>query len=98
MTNDDKTPPFGVPRLPVDNALDEPPDEIDPDLGIPEKDLRLFDAYYYELGTLASEDPRPNTPEEQEREDASFARIQDTMSKSPEEVRTAQAARRRARR
>ena len=87
MTNDDKTPPFGIPRLPAGSALDDPPDTIDPDVGVPERDLRLFDAYYYELGVMAGEDQRPNTPEEQAIEDESFAEIMETMSKSPDQVR-----------
>ena len=89
MTNDDKTPPFGIPRIQGGGALDDPPDAIDPDLGLPDRDLKLFDAYYYELGVMAGEDPRPNTPEEQAIEDASWAEIMETMSKSPEEVRAA---------
>ncbi len=97
MTNDDndKTPPFGVPRLPARSALDDPPDVIDPDLGVTERDLNLFDAYHYELGVMAGEDPRPNTPEEQAIEAASWADAIEMMSKSPEEVRAQQAERRR---
>ncbi len=79
-------------------VLCEAPDDLDPDLGIPIKDLNLVDAYFHELGIQAAEDRRPNTPEEQALDDALFARMKETMTKSPEQVRAERAARRRARR
>ncbi len=92
MTNDDKTPAFGVPTNATEAIIDEASiedgsDEVDPDLGIPAKDLRLFDAYFHELGVLAAEDPRPNSPEEQAAIDELYAQTLETMSKSPEELR-----------
>lgn len=100
MTTDDKTPAFGVPTTPAEGVLDEAvveetSDAIDPDLGVPVKDLNLFDAYYHELGMLAVENPRTLSPEEQAALDELYATTLETMSKSPEQVR---AERRRDRR
>ena len=92
MDSDDNTPAFGVPRVRAVAANDEASreqtvEEIDPDLGIPVKDLNLFNAYWHELAVLASEDPRANTAEEQAADDELHAKCLETMSKSPAEVR-----------
>lgn len=102
MNSDDKTPSFGVPTVPrtitVEEALPESPgDEIHPALGIPIEDLNAFDAFWYEVGMLACEDPRPSTPEEKERAADTYRSLLEMMSKSPEEIR-AERERRRARR
>ena len=99
MTNDDKTPAFGVPTTAAESVLDEAAVEgtssdIDPDLGLPVKDLNLFDAYYHELGMLAVENQRPLSPEEQAALDELYARTLETMSKSPEQVRAERQRRR----
>jgi hypothetical protein len=92
MDSDDNTPAFGVPNVRAVAVIDEASreqkaDEIDPDLGIAAKDLNLFNAYWHELATIASEDPRPNTEEEQAADDELYAKCLETMSKSPTEVR-----------
>lgn len=93
MNHDDNTPAFGVPTtVPVgaatdDASLDHSADEIDPDLRIPVKDVNLFVAYCHEVGMLAAEDPRPNTPEEQESLDELLAMCRETMSKPREQLR-----------
>ncbi len=92
MNSDDNTPAFGVATTRTVGAIDETSgeqqaDELDPDLGIPVKDLNLFNAYWHELAVMASEDPTPNTPEEQAADDELHARCLETLSKSPADVR-----------
>lgn len=92
MNHDDNTPALGVPTTRAGATSDEgavvqPRDEIDPNLGMPVKDLNLFNAYWHELGVMDGEDPRPNTPEEQTDVDELYAMGLATMSKSPEQVR-----------
>lgn len=93
MNQDDNTPALGVPMTVRDGAaiddtaLPEPADKIDPDLRIPAKDVNLFLAYCHEVGMLAAEDPRPNTPEEQEDLDELVAMCSETLSKPREQVR-----------
>lgn len=92
MNSDDNTPAFGVPagRAVVANdeaSAEQTADELDPDLAIPVKDLNVFNAYWRELATIASEDPRPNTVEEQAADDELYAKCLEVTSKSPAEVR-----------
>ena len=92
MNSDDNTPAFGVPagRAVVANdeaSAEQTADELDPDLAIPVKDLNVFNAYWRELAVIASEDPRPNTPEEQAADDELYAKCLEVTSKSPAEVR-----------
>lgn len=91
MDSDDNTPAFGVRLGPVtandEASREQKADEIDPDLGIAVKDLNLFNAYWHELAMIASEDPRPNTTEEQAADDELHAKCLELMSKSPAEVR-----------
>ena len=92
MDSDDNTPAFGVPAGRTVAVIDETSaehtaDELDPDLAIPVKDLNVFNAYWHELAVLASEDPRPNTAEEQAADDELHAKCLETLSKSPAEVR-----------
>ena len=92
MNSDDNTPAFGVPAGRTVAAIDETSaeptaDEHDPDLAIPVKDLNVFNAYWRELAVMASEDPRPNTSEEQATDDELYAKCLETTSKSPAEVR-----------
>lgn len=92
MNSDDNTPAFGVPagRAVVANdeaSADQTADELDPDLAIPVKDLNVFNAYWRELAVIASEDPRPNTAEEQAADDELYEECLDVTSKSPAEVR-----------
>ena len=75
------------PRPPNLGAGTRDVDDIDPALGIPVRDLNLFNAYWHELAVIASEDPRPNTPEEQAADDELYAKCLETLSKSPAEVR-----------
>ena len=92
MNSDDNTPAFGVPagRAVVANdeaSAEQATDELDPDLAIPVKDLNVFNAYWRELAVIASEDPRPNTAEEQAADDELYAKCLEVTSKSPAEVR-----------
>ena len=59
---------------------------VDVTSGIREEDLRLLDAYNHELAIEASDDPRPNTAEEDEEDAELLRRAQLTMSMTPEEV------------
>ncbi len=70
-------------------------DEIDPVLGITERDLNLVDAFYYHLALEASQDPRPNTAEEDADDEWLIARARERMSMSPAEVRAQRARGRR---
>jgi hypothetical protein len=91
MDSDDNTPAFGVKVRAVaandEASREQAVEEIEPALGIPVKDLNLFNAYWHELSVLASEDPRENTAEEQAADDELHAKCLETMSKSPAEVR-----------
>lgn len=91
MDSDDNTPAFGVKVRAVaandEASREQTVEEIDPDLGIPVKDLNLFNAYWHELAVLASEDTRANTAEEQAADDELHATCLETMTKSPAEVR-----------
>lgn len=92
MNSDDNTPAFGVPTGRTAAALDDASaeqtaDEVDPDLKIPVKDLNVFNAYWRELAVMASEDPRPNTAEDQAADDELHAKCLEMTSKSPAEVR-----------
>ena len=53
MDSDDNTPAFGVKVRAVaandEASREQTGEEIDPDLGIPVKDLNLFNAYWHEL-------------------------------------------------
>jgi hypothetical protein len=94
MNSDDNTPAFGV-RVPIGRTVgatdeasaEQTADELDPDLGIPAKDLNIFNAYWRELAVIASEDPRPNTAEEQLADDELYAKCLETTSKPPADVR-----------
>ena len=92
MNSDDNTPAFGVPagRAVVANdeaSAEQTADELDPDLAIPVKDLNVFNAYWRELAVIASEDPRPNTAQEQTADDELYSKCLEVTSKSPAEVR-----------
>jgi hypothetical protein len=92
MDSDDNTPAFGVPTRRAAASIDEASaeqtaDELDPDLAIPVKDLNVFNAYWRELAAIASEDPRPNTAEEQAADDELYAKCLETTAKSPADVR-----------
>ncbi len=92
MNSDDNTPAFGVPAAGAVNVIDEATgdqtaDELDPDSGIPVKDLNVFNAYWHELAAIASESPRPNTAEEQAVDDELYMKCLETMSRSPAEIR-----------
>lgn len=92
MNSDDNTPAFGVRTARAVTAIDDASveqttDELDPDHAIPAKDLNVFNAYWHELAAIASEDPRPNTAEEQAADDELHAKCLEMMSKSPAAVR-----------
>lgn len=101
-SDDNNTPALGVPILPRTITTEEAPpestgDAIHPELGIPIKDLNVFDAYWHEVGMLACEDPRPSTAEEKQRAEETYRSLLEMMSKPPEQVR-AERDRRRGRR
>lgn len=89
--SDDWTPPTGEyerPRIIASVEVKAGPavECIDPVLGLSERDLRLVDGFYHNLGVQASEDPSPATAEEQDSIDwlgEQFARLQ---AMSPEEL------------
>ena len=62
-------------------------DGVAPVLGISETDLDLLDAVNHQLALDASEDPRPNTPEEDADDAWLMDRARKRMSMSPAEVR-----------
>lgn len=65
---DDWSEPTGERRRFRNRATMEPPDDdacVDPVLGISERDLRLVDGFYHNLGVQASEAPSPPTPDEE---------------------------------
>jgi hypothetical protein len=73
----------------VDEVAPAPPaaDGVDPVLGVSETDLDLLDALNHQLALDASEDPRPNTPEEDADDEWLMNRARQRMSMSPAEVR-----------
>jgi hypothetical protein len=90
MTDDSTRLPDRARKL-IDGALVVPTDEgraggIEVADGIREDDLRLLDAVNHELALDASDDPSPNTPEEDEADADLLARAQRTMAMSPEQV------------
>jgi hypothetical protein len=89
--NDDSTGPTHQDRTAVTVTVTVSLDEVaarsvDVTSGIREEDLRLLDAYNHELAIEASEDPRPNTAEEDEEDAELLRRAELTMSMTPEEV------------
>lgn len=93
MNHDDNTPTpaFGVPTVRPgvaigDASLDKSAEAIDPDLGIPVRDVNLFDAYSHELARMAAEDPRPDTPEEQADVERLYAMSLDAHTKTREQL------------
>jgi len=73
----------------VDEVVPVPPtaDGGDPVLGVSETELELLDALNHQLALDASEDPRPNTPEEDADVEWLMNRARQRMSMSPAEVR-----------
>jgi len=85
MNGDDDAPTTDEDRLSTD------PDDIDDALagdliGLTEEELRLLDAENHEQALKASEDPRPNTAEEDEADADLLARARRTMSMTREKV------------
>jgi hypothetical protein len=74
---------------PVDEVAPASPgaDGVEPVLGVSEADLNLLDAFYHQLALDASQDPRPNTPEEDEDDAWLMERARQRMSMSPAEAR-----------
>ena len=89
MSSSSQRPPKGP--KPGTGEPEPDADVIDPDLGIAVKDLNLFNGYWHARAVMASEDPRPNAPEEQAADDELYARCLETLSKSPAEVRVERA-------
>jgi hypothetical protein len=97
MTNDHCSPRMPARGTPATGVVIDGPraDDFDPALKVTESDLRLLDAYYHERAIDASEDPRPNTEEEQAADDALLAAMRKTMSMSPAEAYASRSRRRR---
>lgn len=102
--SDDWSPPTGEyerPRILASVELDPEQADgeyVDPVLGISERDLRLVDGFYHNLGIQASEDPSPPTPEEQAAIDWLGERFAKLQAMSPEELDALREERARARR
>lgn len=62
-------------------------DDTTPDseflISVEERDLRILDAFFHELAMDASNDPTPNTPEEQAEDDELMAWAQQLMATPP---------------
>lgn len=61
-------------------------DEIDPVFGLTAAELRIADAFFYEVALEAARDPRPPTPEEQEAIDDLRQRAERLKAMTPEEL------------
>ncbi len=101
--SDDWTPPTGEYERPriiasVEVSAGSDVECIDPVLGISERDLRLVDAFYHNLGVQASEDPSPPTAEEQESIDWLGEQFAKLHAMTPEELDVLREERARARR
>ncbi|MCA9674152.1 MAG: hypothetical protein KC464_03840 [Myxococcales bacterium] len=81
MTDDWST-PTGE-RMPFEVGNDDATPDSDLLLAVEERDLRLLDAFFHELALDASNDPTPNTPEEQAEDDAMMAWAQRLMATRP---------------
>jgi len=102
---DDWSPPTGEhDRPPSDHQRAEPPTtpapngEVDPVFGLSEADLRMVDAFYYELAMDAANDPSPPTAAEQVEIKVLAASFERLKAMSPEELLVERARRLRARR
>jgi len=60
-------------------------DAIDPALDLSSAELRILDAFFYELALEAAEDPSPPTPREQLAIDNLGARFERLQAMTPEE-------------
>jgi hypothetical protein len=78
MTDDWSTPTGEYAR--GESAPDDPTPDLDVFDGVGERDLRILDAFFHELALDASNDPTPNTPEEQAEDDALMAWAERLMS------------------
>ena len=77
---DDWSPPtaeHAIQRRPRDGAATATNDEIDPVLGVSERDLRIVNAFYHELALDASQDPAPLTP----RELVELGKLEESLSR-----------------
>lgn len=91
MNRDDNTPALGVPTdvvgAAVDNASFDPAaEQIDQDLGIPTKDVNLFDAYWHELARMAADDPRPDSAEDEADVEKLYAMCLDSQTKTRDQL------------
>jgi len=85
---DERSPPIAEPQRPTVGIIyEEQLSDLDPELGIDERELNLIDAVYHELAVDAANDPGPMTPEEQADVDWLIARARERMSGLPAEVR-----------
>jgi hypothetical protein len=99
--SDDWSPPTGeherpptIDSIEVTSELDE---EVDPVLGISARDLRLVDAFYHNLGVVASEDPSPPTAEEEQSINWLGEQFEKLQAMTPEELEALRAERARRR-
>jgi len=93
--NDDWTSPTGEYEFPCGERATARPmakhtarpnvDEIDPVLGVTSGELRIVDAFFYELALEAAEDPSPPTAEELIAIDNLRERFEKLKAMTPEE-------------
>lgn len=78
-----------VESAPEDEVTPAPPvaDGADSILDMSETDFELLEAANHQLALEAAQNPRPNTPEEDEDVEWLMARARQRMSMSPAEVR-----------
>jgi hypothetical protein len=81
---------------PPNPATRGPGDEIDPVFGVTSGELRIVDAFFYELALEAAEDPSPPTAEEQLAIDNLRSRFERLKAMTPEEQDAERARLRRA--
>ncbi len=82
MTDDWST-PTGENDLIVEPALDEATSDLDQFDDVEERNEQMLDAFFHELALEASNDPTPNTPEEQAEDDALMAWAERLMATTP---------------
>ena len=99
--SDDGSPPtaehdrLGATPRNDEHAPSPPPDDVDPVVGVSERDLRVVDAYYHHLALDASEDPAPPTATEQVQLAAIRAHNDRLLAMTPEDMLAERARRRR---
>jgi len=89
--NDDWSPPTAehdraAIQRKEERAQTPPPDEIDPVLGVSERDLNVLNAYYHHQAVEASQSDAPLTAAEEVQLDAIRAHNDRLLAMTPEEM------------